>query len=170
MGKGWDNLGGGQTDQEWHLIWLTEAFRILKPGAPIRIFSATRTYHRVVQAMRLAGFEEISLKAWCYSSGFPKSTNLSKQIDRKAGKKGKVVGHKRGVGGDNLNDIVKGRTVRKTTDQGGKGVGAYGTGAKQVAVDVPIIEPATKMAKRWKKYGTALKPAWEPVVCGRKPL
>jgi len=104
------------------------------------------------------------------NSGFPKSTNISKRIDKQAGATREVIGHKRGVGGDNLNDLVRGKKhVRKTTDEGGKGVGAYGTGAKQVAVDVPITVPATELAKLWDGYGTALKPAWEPVVVGRKP-
>jgi len=102
------------------------------------------------------------------NSGFPKSTNISKMIDRQAGAEREVVGTKRGVGGENMNDIVHGNDVRQTTDAGGKGVGAYGTGAKQVAVDVPVTIPFTEMAKLWEGYGTGLKPAWEAVVCGRK--
>ena len=133
------------------------------------MFSATRTYHRVVQAMRNAGFEEVRLRAWAFGSGFPKSTNISKQLDRKAGAERKIVGYKKGVGGENLNDIVKGKKVRQTTDKGGKGVGAYGTGARQVSIDIPVTEAATELAKQWKGYGTALKPAWEPIVCARKP-
>jgi len=48
-------------------------------------------------------------------------------------------------------------------------VGAYGTGAKQVAIDIPITAPATEAAQQWTGYGTALKPSWEPVCVGRKP-
>ena len=68
-----------------------------------------------------------------------------------------------------MNDIVNGKDVRTTDDEGGKGVGAYGTGAKQVAVDVPVREWVTEDAKTWEGWGTALKPAFEPVVIGYKP-
>ena len=169
MGKDWDALGPAQAMQEWHRLWLVQGFRILQPGGLIRVFSATRTYHRVVRAVRQAGFEDVRLRAWNFGSGFPKSTNISKQLDKQAGAERKVIGTKKGVGGENLNDIVNEREVRQTTDKGGKGVGAYGTGARQVSIDIPITEAATELAKRWEGYGTALKPAFEPVVCGRKP-
>jgi len=104
------------------------------------------------------------------NSGFPKSMNLQKFMDKQAGKQGEVIGTKRGVGGENMNDIVRGTgTVRTTEDAGGKGVGAYGTGAKQVPVTLEIRAPATEESARWAGYGTALKPAWEPVVIARKP-
>lgn len=103
------------------------------------------------------------------NSGFPKSTNISKMIDKRAKAEREVVGYKRGVGGENLNDVVRDAEVRQTTDEGGRGVGAYGTGARQVAVDVPVTVPATELAKLWDGYGTMLKPAWEVVVVGRKP-
>jgi len=103
------------------------------------------------------------------NSGFPKSLDISKRIDKQAGVEREIVGYKRGVGGENMNDLVHGREVRQTTDEGGKGIGAYGTGAKQVGVDVPITAPTTELAKLWHGYGTALKPAWEPAICARKP-
>jgi len=82
-----------------------------------------------------------------------------------------VVGYTRGVGGENLNDIVQGKdTIRDTTDPGGKGVGAYGTGAKQVAITIPVTAPATEAARMFEGFGTAMKPAWEPFIVGRKPL
>ena len=82
-----------------------------------------------------------------------------------------IVGYKQGVGGENLNDIVnEADTIRDTTEEGGKGVGAYGTGAKQVAVTLPVTAAATPEAKQFEGWGTALKPAWEPFVVGRKPL
>jgi site-specific DNA-methyltransferase (adenine-specific) len=126
-------------------------------------------YHRMVRAMRRVGFIDVHLVGWGYGSGFPKSLNISKALDRQAKAERKIIGYKRGVGGENMNDLVRGVAVRQTTDAGGKGVGAYGTGAKQVAVDVPITAPATELAILWDGYGTALKPAWEPIVVGRKP-
>ena len=164
MGKGWDSTGIAFNPKLYE-----QFYRILVPGGLVRIFSATRTYHRVVQATRQRGFTDVHLRPWAYGSGFPKSTNISKSIDKTFGAKRKVIGHKKGGGGENLNDIVHGKKVRQTTDKGGKGVGAYGTGARQVSIDIPITEAAPPQAKLWKGYGTALKPAWEPIVCGRKP-
>jgi hypothetical protein len=164
MSKNWDDNDVLRNDKIWR-----ECFRVLRPGGIIKQFSATRTYHRLCRTFETVGFVDVSLHAWCFGSGFPKSTNISKMIDKQAGAEREVVGHKRGVGGENMNDIVHGRDVRQTTDEGGKGVGAYGTGAKQVAVDVPVTVPATELAKLWDGYGTALKPAWEPVVVARKP-
>jgi site-specific DNA-methyltransferase (adenine-specific) len=164
MSRDWDDNDVLRNDKIWR-----ECLRVLKPGGTFKAFAATRTYHRLCRTIKTVGFVEVRLEAWLYGSGFPKSTNISKMIDRQAGAEREVVGTKRGVGGENMNDIVHGKDVRQTTDEGGKGVGAYGTGAKQVAVDVPITIPATEMAKLWEGYGTALKPAWEPVVVARKP-
>jgi site-specific DNA-methyltransferase (adenine-specific) len=155
--------------QDSHRLWLTECYRILRPGGVIKAFCGTRTFHRMVSAMTEVGFAGVKLEAWTYGSGFPKSLNISKAIDRAAGAEREVVGTKRGVGGENMNDIVHGREVRTHEDKGGKGVGAYGTGAKQVAIDVPITAPATEDARKWESWGTALKPSWEPVLIGWKP-
>lgn len=164
MGKNWDSTGIAFKPELYE-----ELHRVLIPGGVLKLFSATRTYHRVVQAMRLSGFWDVHLKGWTYGSGFPKSTNISKSIDRMAGATRKVIGTKRGVGGENLNDIVHGKKVRKTTDKGGKGVGAYGTGAQQIGIDIPVTEAATQEAILYEGYGTALKPGWEPIVIGIKP-
>jgi hypothetical protein len=164
MSREWDDNDTLRNDKIWR-----ECLRVLVLGGIIKQFSATRTYHRLCKTFEFVGFDQPRLEAWIYGSGFPKSTNISKMIDKQAGAEREVVGYKRGVGGENMNDIVRGTDVRQTTDEGGKGVGAYGTGAKQVAVDVPITIPMTEMAKLWDGYGTALKPAWEPVVVARKP-
>jgi hypothetical protein len=163
MSKGWDDTGIAFAPELY-----AELLRVLKPGGPLKVFSATRTYHRVVQAMRKVGFLDTHLRAWTYGSGFPKSTNISKSLDRMAGAERKVIGTKKGVGGENLNDIVHGKKVRQTADKGGKGVGAYGSGARQIAIDIPVTEASTEEAKLWEGYGTALKPAWEPLIIGRK--
>jgi hypothetical protein len=106
------------------------------------------------------------------NSGFPKSLNISKKFDSRekarTGEEGAIIGFTKGVGGENINDIVAGKEVRTTDEEGGKGVGAYGTGAKQVAVDVPVREWVTDEAKTWEGWGTSLKPAFEPVCVGYK--
>jgi site-specific DNA-methyltransferase (adenine-specific) len=158
----------------FHVEWLREAFRILKPGGVAKVFAATRTQHRLATAMESVGFildSGKSMEAWSYASGFPKSLNISKNLDRLVGAEREIIGTTRGVGGQNMNDIVNGRdTIRTTDEPGGKGVGAYGTGAKQVAIDIPITSPATEEAKQFEGFGTSLKPAWEIFIVGRKPL
>ena len=76
----------GHGIQEWHARWLNEAFRVLRPGGVIKAFSGTRTYHRMAAAMQESGFEGLRVEAWCYGSGFPKSMNISKAMDKQAGR------------------------------------------------------------------------------------
>ena len=170
MNKDFDKLGVADEQAQWHIKWLEQAYRVLKPGAEIWAYGGTRTYHRLAQAMRAVGFQDLSVKEWNYGSGFPKSLNVSKKMDQMAKAERPIVGYTRGVGGENMNDIVRGGEVRTTDQEGAKGVGAYGTGAKQTAITIPITAPATENAKKWAGYGTALKPSHEPVVVGRKPL
>ena len=134
------------------LEWAKELLRVCKPGSHALLFSGTRTYHRLTVALEDAGWEVRDCLCWMYGSGFPKNHNISKSIDREAGAEREVIGTKRGVGGENMNDIVHGRDVRTHEDEGGKGVGAYGTGAKQVAIDVPITAPATEEAKKYEGF------------------
>jgi hypothetical protein len=68
--------------QQFHVDWLTEAFRVLVPGGTIRAMSGTRTFHRLANAMEIVGFTGIDVEAWAYASGFPKSLDLSQAIDR----------------------------------------------------------------------------------------
>lgn len=164
MGHEWDATGIAFDAEFWRII-----FRKLRPEGVVKAFSGTRTYHKMVRAMRQARFADVRLEAWAYASGFPKSTNISKMIDKQAKAERKVVGYKRGVGGESMNDLVRRKGIVDFTNAAGGSLGAYGTGAKQVAVDVPVTVPATEMAALWEGYGTALKPAWEPVVVGRKP-
>lgn len=170
MNKNFDDLGDGAQQREWHKKWLEQAFRVLKKGGVIKAFSGSRTYHHLAKAMHDVGFRELRVEAWVYGSGFPKSLNISKQFDKQAGVEGEIIGYTKGVGGENLNDIVNDSDeIRDTSEDGGKGVGAYGTGAKQVSIDLPIREFVTEEAKTWKGWGTALKPAFEPIVIAYKP-
>lgn len=177
------DMGGEFMNKDWEipsvLVW-KECFRVLKPGGFLFVFAGTRTQDIMSIGIRAAGFENRDIIdaeqgppiiRWLRAQGMPKSTDISKQIDKKAGAEREVVGTKKGVGGENLNDLVRGsKKVRKTTEPGGKGVGAYGTGAKQVSVDIPVTVAATDEAKEWEGWGTALKPYWEPILMFRKPV
>lgn len=144
----WDDLGDGASQREWHAAWLREAYRILQPSGFLLAFSGTRTHHHLSAAMAAAGFTDLSVKAWNYGSGFPKSLNVGKAIDKAAGAERKVLSQKPayGIG-------ASGPTFN------GHSEGALAT----------ITAPATEAAKQWNGWGTALKPAWEPIIVGRKP-
>jgi len=141
--------------QQWHLVWLREVYRVLVPGGGVGVFSGTRTYHRLAMAMEEAGFIGVGFDAWAYGSGFPKSLNISKAMDKAAGKQGAVVGHTRGI------------TVEDNKGYGGFARGAVGIILK--GVDVPVRAPATTEAQTWAGWGTAMKPSWEPILVGMKP-
>ena len=83
---------GGSTAQVWHQAWATEALRVLKPGGHLLAFGGTRTYHRLTCALEDAGFEIRDCLAWLYGSGFPKSLDVSKAIDKAAGAEREIVG------------------------------------------------------------------------------
>ena len=160
MGKEFDKLGSGESQERWHTAWCTEAFRVLKPGGHLLAFGGTRTFHRLACAVEDAGFEIRDCIMWCYGSGFPKSHDVSKAIDKAAGAKREVVGYTRSI------DCIE-RGYDKVYTSRAEDSG-YGT-SKQFGLGVPITAPATDDAKTWEGWGTALKPAFEPVVVGRKP-
>jgi len=144
--------------QESHRMWLTEAYRALRPGGVIKAFSGSRTFHRLGAAMSEVGFIGLRLEAWTYGSGFPKSLNVSKAIDKAAGAVRGVVGRYQPPGGKAWN--LRDDRVTPT-------IGAVGHTSRAASLD--ITAPATPEAQRWDGWGTALKPAWEPVIVGRKP-
>jgi site-specific DNA-methyltransferase (adenine-specific) len=147
MGKSWDSTGIANDVQLWK-----EVLRVLKPGGHLLAFSGSRTYHRMAVAIEDAGFEIRDQIMWVYGSGFPKSHNISKGIDKAAGAEREVVSSYKGVTkGDG------GRYNWHNTDEVGS-----------TMVDVTI--PATDAAKQWQGWGTALKPAHEPIVLARKPV
>ncbi len=137
--------------------WAAECLRVLKPGGHLIAFAATRTIHRLMIAVEDSGFEIRDLISWCYFSGFPKSLDVSKAIDKHFGAEREVIGSKKGVrgaDGTGHENAMPGKAI----------------GVKQVSVDVPITAPSTEEAKKWSGWGTALKPAVEPAVLARKPL
>lgn len=143
MGKGWDY------DVPTVAIW-SECLRVLKPGGHLLSFGGSRTYHRMAVNVEDAGFEIRDQVMWVYGSGFPKSHNVSKAIDKAAGAEREVVGQ----------DANFGKT--KAAD----GKNAFG----DYAGTWDITAPATPAAQQWDGWGSALKPAHEPVVLARKPL
>ena len=88
MGKAWDSTGIANNVSMWR-----EALRVLKPGGHLIAFSGTRTYHRMASAIEAAGFEIRDMMQWLYGSGFPKSMDVSKAIDKKLGNTREVIGH-----------------------------------------------------------------------------
>jgi len=160
MGKGWDKGVPGR-------IFWEEMLRICKPGAHLLAFGGTRTHHRLMCAVEDAGWEIRDCLMWIYGSGFPKSLNISKALDRAAGAEREVVGITKGKSGENLNKLVRNSGNDSIN---AKGCGAYGVGAKQVTIDIPITAPSTEEAILFSGYGTALKPAWEPIILARKPI
>jgi len=152
MGKSWDSTGVAYDVTVWQ-----ECLRVLKPGGHLLAFGGSRTYHRLAVAIEDAGFQIRDQIMWVYGSGFPKSLNISKAIDKAAGVKGEIIGYSRGVG-------------VSAEDNNFGGINRGAVGIKQTGIDVPIIAPATAEAKQWDGWGTALKPAHEPIVLARKPL
>lgn len=139
-----------------------EVLRVLKPGGHVLSFGGTRTYHRMAINIEDAGFEIRDQIMWLYGSGFPKSHNISKAIDKK-------------LGVDRDNDF-KSTTVRETANsKSHRGTHLCNNcgkfyGSASANCQCPKSKPATDLAKQWDGFGTALKPANEPIVLARKPL
>ncbi len=143
----------GARIQASHSLWLSECYRVLVPGGVLKAFSATRTFHRMAAAMQEAGFVDVGIEAWNYGSGFPKSMSIGKSIDKAAGAEREVIGERKN----------KGLASGHVNASGGSLVGG------KSPVITNITAPATDAARTWEGWGTALKPAWEPVIVGRKP-
>lgn len=141
--------------QDWCEQWAREAYRVLKPGGHLAAFGGTRTYHRMASGVEDAGFEIRDTLSWMYGSGFPKSLDVSKAIDRAAGATREVVG--RGP-----------HDAQRTAANGNGGTIARSGG--NAPLGQIITAPATEAARQWAGFGTALKPAYEPIVLARKPL
>lgn len=149
MGKKWDSTGIAYNPDLWR-----ECLRVLKPGAHLLSFGGTRTWHRIAVAIEDAGFEVRDSIAWMYGSGFPKSLDISKAIDKQAGAEREIIGPNR----------YAGRRIESSGPLNGDNTyGQFGIPAGETA-------PATPEAKQWEGWGTALKPAFEPVIVARKPL
>jgi DNA modification methylase len=158
MGKEWDSFVPSPK------IW-KEAFRVLKPGGYLLSFFSTRTYDVGSLAIRTAGFEMRDTVMWVHSQGFPKSLNISKAIDKAAGAERKVISEVKTNSGGMAH-------ISKTNAEHGFRPNAYtGNSEDKSAKNViQVTEPATDAAKQWDGWGTALKPALEPITVARKPI
>lgn len=139
MGKDWDRGVPGVR------FWV-EMLRVAKPGCHLLAFGGTRTFHRLMVAIEDAGWEIRDTIMWVYGSGFPKSLNVGKAVDKLQGNERKVIG--------------KNPFVRPNSD----GV-QHGYSGIQVHTEL-----LTKGTSKWEGFGTALKPAWEPIIIARKPI
>lgn len=139
MGKKWDSTGIANNVEMW-----SECLRVLKPGGHLLAFSGTRTYHRMASAIEDAGFEVRDMIEWVYGSGFPKSHNIGKAVDKLQGNEREVI----------PNPKAKQQTAAKD--------GIYG--------DYESTTYISKGTSEWEGWGTALKPAHEPICMARKPL
>jgi site-specific DNA-methyltransferase (adenine-specific) len=142
MNKKWD-YDVPSTD-----IWV-ECLRVLKPGGHLLSFSGSRTYHRMVVRIEDAGFEVRDQIMWVYGSGFPKSHNIGKAVDKLQGNEREVVGDKPYKSGNLKTENILG--------------GDY-------SMDNRVQLQETKGTSEWEGWGTALKPSHEPIVLARKPL
>ena len=140
MGKSWDASGIAYDQRVW-----VQCLRVLKPGGHLLAFSGSRTYHRMVCAIEDAGFQIRDQIMWVYGSGFPKSLNIGKAIDKAAGAEREVLG------------VLP-------SSRANAGTSGF------MMTEKLATAPATAEAKEWEGWGTALKPAHEPIVLARKPL
>jgi len=140
MGKSWDSSGIAFDADMW-----ADILKLLKPGGHLLAFSGSRTYHRMAVAIEDAGFEPRDMLVYCYGSGFPKSLNIGKAVDRLQGNEREDLG---------ISDNNRDRSKHEYNS-----VGNVGSNAR-----------VTKGKSEWEGYGTALKPAIEPIILARKPI
>ncbi len=229
MGKKWDSTGIAYNSDLWR-----ECLRVLKPGGHLLSFGGTRTWHRVAVAIEDAGFEVRDSIAWMYGSGFPKSLDISKAIDKGTGENSKrqlrftswmrnsglsaskardvlfeagliteqsnqashyfaqTLGSQPAIATAEMFDalrpylsevpeeierLVAERTGIEWTAYKNREVIGQGQSGKTAIWsdqggmgDFDITAPSTPEAQQWEGWGTALKPAFEPVIVARKPL
>jgi site-specific DNA-methyltransferase (adenine-specific) len=190
MGKGWDNTGIAFDPKTWEAV-----YRVLKPGAFLLCFGGTRTYHRIACAIEDAGFELRDCMMWLHGSGFPKSLDISKAIDKRSRRDYVAAAVRLGlaVGGNNLHDWTKAehspgdawwdefkrvipandwrRIEREVIGTRTTGIGT-GNGSMAFINDGEnrdLTAPSTDAAKLWDGWGSSLKPAWEPILVCMKP-
>ena len=147
MGRSWDSTGIAFQKETWELC-----FKVLKPGGHLLAFSGSRTYHRMAVAIEDAGFEIRDQVMWLYGSGFPKSMNVGKALDKKLGNERIKTGEKK---------THSNKGIKQSEQRTAIGAGAFGQ---------EVEEEVTVGTTEWEGWGTALKPAHEPLVLARKPL
>ena len=156
MGKDWDaNKGGRDPWIEWLTLVMREALRVLKPGGHALVWALPRTSHWTATAIENAGFEIRDVVTHHFGTGFPKSLDVSKVMDKAARAEREKIGK------------GKGRTGLKAQPHGGS---IHSDDNYQWPGEYEVTAPATDDAKQWQGWGTALKPASEHWILARKPL
>lgn len=145
MNQTWDGGDVAQRPETWAALAAA-----MKPGAPLLAFGGTRTFHRLTCAIEDAGLEIRDCLCWLYGSGFPKSLDISKAIDKAAGAEREHVADRPAHTASAKWREAEGRSDRLKPS--------------------PVTAPLSPDGIRWSGYGTALKPAWEPIVLAMKPL
>lgn len=156
MGLQWD---GSVPSVE---IW-AECLRVLKPGGHLLAFAGTRTQHRMAVCIEDAGFEIRDMIAWVYGSGFPKSLNVANAIHDAA------IGQPQGGAKPSSKNHGKFKSGCSSENETGRGFGA-GPGQFMVEAGGKAERDLVTEAITWQGWGTALKPALEPITVARKPL
>lgn len=159
MGRSWDDFEPREY-QEWCEAWAREVKRVMKPGAHLLAFSGNRTHHRAFSGVEDAGLEIRDTITWHYGSGFPKATDVSKTIDKRADADRETV----------RVDYNGSELMRHQAGEGSNTRPWMEEAAEKGYHEKPGDEPATDEAKRWDGWKTALKPATEYVVLARKPF
>ncbi len=148
MGKQWDGGDIAFRPETW-----AEVLRVLKPGGHMLAFGAPRNFHRLACAIEDGGFEIRDTIMWIFGSGFPKSHDVSKGIDRMLGAEREIIGRH-----------IQSKGQRKLANT------LRGSADSSLAWQYDITTPATDAARQWGGWGSALKPAYEPICLARKPL
>jgi DNA modification methylase len=160
----WERIASAPTQlramQAWHYAWAVEAYRVLKPGGYLLAFGGTRTYHRLACALEDAGFEIRDSIDWIYGNGFPKSLDVSKAIDAAEGVEGTWV----------REDHPDRPGTRASRGQGRHLISQASPTERDPEALRHTYRAGSQAAQDWIGWGTALKPAHEPIVVARKPL
>lgn len=156
MGANWDHNVPS-------VAYWSECLRVAKSGAHLLCFGGTRTFHRLMCAIEDAGWEIRDTIMWVYGSGFPKSMDVGKAIDKALGAKREKV------------RVPADKVRNPKSINSGHGIEGGDRPWMKKAMEVGYHEmdgntPATDQAKKWDGWGTCLKPAWEPIIVARKPL
>ena len=159
--KGWDDLGSGSQQREWHRGWLSEAYRVLKTNGVLKAFSSAKTLHHLTSTMIEVGFVNLVVEAWVYTSGMPTGNyDIAKGIEATLL-----------FGDSNKTTFKKLKGCRKEGKTGytklrvEQGTRSTDYGLSSSALD---LEPQTKEGSLYMGYGTTLKKSWEPVCVGVK--
>ncbi len=139
--------------QLWHTQWLTEAYRVLKPGGSMLVMGGTRTFHRLACAIEDTGFIIKDTLMWLYGSGFPKAQDLGKMIDKRMGKEREVIGKR-----------ITGRAGTRADKRNAN------LGFESGQMMINETTPSTDLAKHWDGFKVGgIKPAYEPIIWAVKP-